>query len=52
VKDGLEIVAVNHVDEVLAHALVAQPEPIEWSEADDLASQPDAAHNATNRTAH
>ncbi|WP_225204977.1 endopeptidase La [Novosphingobium huizhouense] len=37
---GLEIVPVAHVDEVLARALVARPEAIEWTEADDLASQP------------
>jgi len=40
VKEGLEIVPVAHVDEVLRHALVTQPEAIEWTEADDLASQP------------
>ncbi len=40
VKDGLEIIPVAHVDTVLEHALVSQPKPIEWSEADDLASQP------------
>ena len=39
-KEGLEIVPVAHVDEVLRHALVALPEAIEWTEADDLASQP------------
>ncbi|MBT2134112.1 endopeptidase La [Croceibacterium sp. LX-88] len=40
VKEGLEIVPVAHVDEVLRHALTDLPEPIEWTEADDLASQP------------
>lgn len=40
VKEGLEIVAVSHVDEVLRHALVTVPEAIEWTEADDIASQP------------
>ena len=40
VKEGLEIVAVSHVDEVLEHALTSLPDPIEWTEADDLASQP------------
>ena len=39
-KDGLEIVPVAHVDQVLEHALVSQPAPIEWTEADDMASQP------------
>ena len=40
ITDGVEIVPVAHVDEVLAHALVRKPEAIEWTEADDLASQP------------
>jgi ATP-dependent Lon protease len=35
-------VPVSHVDQVLARALTA-PKPIEWTEADDLASQPGAA---------
>ncbi|MEZ5679958.1 MAG: endopeptidase La [Erythrobacter sp.] len=53
VKEGLEIVAVSHVDEVLDHALCSKPEPIEWTEADDLASQPDHPHTATpSPTAH
>ena len=43
VKEGLEIIAVAHVDEVLARALVEAPVAIEWTEADDLASQPGAA---------
>jgi ATP-dependent Lon protease len=42
ILDGLEIIPVSHVDEVLALALVSRPEPIEWTEADDLASQPSA----------
>ncbi|HSG33280.1 MAG TPA: endopeptidase La [Sphingomonadaceae bacterium] len=40
VKSGLEIVPVGHVDQVLERALTSVPEPIEWTEADDLASQP------------
>ncbi|WP_152435756.1 endopeptidase La [Erythrobacter sp. THAF29] len=40
VKEGLEIIPVSHVDEVLEHALTDMPAPIEWTEADDLASQP------------
>ncbi len=43
VKEGLEIIPVSHVDEVLAIALVEAPVAIEWTEADDLASQPGAA---------
>ena len=54
VKEGLEIVPVAHVDEVLRHALVAVPEAIEWTEADDLASQPShpAAGAASPPVAH
>ena len=52
VKDGLEIIPVSHVDAVLEHALVEPIEPIEWSEADDLASQPIAVGQAGNVTAH
>ncbi|MBU3992347.1 MAG: endopeptidase La [Alphaproteobacteria bacterium] len=40
ILDGLEILPVSHVDEVLAIALAAPVEPIEWTDADDLASQP------------
>jgi ATP-dependent Lon protease len=32
VKKNLEIVPVSHVDEVLARALVSQPQPIHWEE--------------------
>ncbi|MFY8040833.1 MAG: endopeptidase La [Bosea sp. (in: a-proteobacteria)] len=33
VKNGLEIVPVSSMHQVLQHALVRQPEPIEWDEA-------------------
>ena len=32
VKSGLEIVPVSRIGEVLSHALVRMPTPIEWSE--------------------
>ncbi len=32
VKEGLEIIPVSHVTEVLKHALVREPEPIEWDD--------------------
>ena len=38
VKDGLTIVPVSHVSEVLARALVRAPEPIEWDEAAEEAA--------------
>jgi len=40
IKEGLELVIVSHVDEVLAHALATPVVPIEWSEADELAALP------------
>ncbi|WP_394270589.1 endopeptidase La [Qipengyuania sp.] len=54
VKEGLTIVPVSHVDEVLEHALTSLPAPIEWTEADDIASQPASGHGevAPGATAH
>ncbi|EQB03348.1 peptidase [Sphingobium quisquiliarum P25] len=43
IREGLEIVPVSHVDEVLARALVSTPEAIAWTEEDDLAAQPSPA---------
>ncbi len=43
VREGLTIVPVSHVDEVLALALALPLAPIEWTEADELAAQPPAA---------
>ena len=40
VRESLEIVPVSHVDEVLARALVEPLQPIEWTDADEHASQP------------
>ncbi len=48
VKAGLEIIAVSHVDEVLARALTEPLVAIEWTEADDLASQPGSTAAAAN----
>ena len=53
VKEGLEIIPVSHVDQVLERALVAPLDAIEWTEADDLASQPITAGGAASPpTAH
>lgn len=38
VKDGLTIIPVTHVSEVLEHALVRKPEAIDWDEADEEAA--------------
>jgi len=40
VRDALEIVPVAHVDEVLARALSQPLTPIEWTEADEQATDP------------
>jgi len=40
IREGLEIIPVKHVDQVLARALVSPLTPIDWSEEDDLAAQP------------
>jgi ATP-dependent Lon protease len=55
VKEGLEILPVSHVDEVLAKALTGPLEPIEWTEADELATHsaaPPLSSPAALPTAH
>ena len=46
IKEGLEIIPVSHVDQVLARALVAPLIPIEWTEADELAAALPVANNS------
>ena len=45
VKEGLEIIPVKHVSEVLERALIRKPEPVEWDEAAEEAAA--AAAKAT-----
>ncbi|NOC44821.1 endopeptidase La [Ruegeria sp. HKCCD7559] len=55
VKEGLEIIPVKHVSEVLEHSLVRTPEPIEWDEAAEEAAAAAAASSETtgpSATAH
>ncbi|NCP12302.1 MAG: endopeptidase La [Sphingomonadales bacterium] len=40
IRANLEILTAEHVDEVLKVALTSPIEPIEWTEADELATQP------------
>ena len=43
VKRGLKIIPVSTADQVLGHALVRAPSPIEWEEsADDAIAKPAA----------
>ncbi|MBS9718610.1 endopeptidase La [Pseudohalocynthiibacter aestuariivivens] len=59
VKDGLRIIPVSHVSEVLKHALAEVPKPVEWDqEAEDAAAAKAAisgqsgAQNTTHGAAH
>ncbi len=55
VKEGLDIIPVDHVSEVLKHALVSQPEAIEWDEEAEEAAAAAAAlkgGDASGATAH
>jgi ATP-dependent Lon protease len=46
VKNGLELVPVSHLDEVLKHALVRQPTPIVWDEEAEEAAAAARAKSA------
>jgi ATP-dependent Lon protease len=48
IRDGLVIIPVKHVDEVLALALAEPLVAIDWTEADELAAQPPHAQNIPN----
>ena len=52
VKEGLELVPVKHVSEVLKYALVSAPEPIDWDEAAEEAAAQLAAASGPSATAH
>ncbi|MCA0272759.1 MAG: endopeptidase La [Proteobacteria bacterium] len=55
VKEGMKIIPVSHVREVLKHALVRQPEPIVWdAEAEEAAAAKAPADKGDNlgATAH
>ncbi|AHZ81357.1 DNA-binding protein [Brucella canis] len=52
VKNNLEIVPVSRVGEVLKHALVRQPEPIEWTEQENPTAVPPVEDEAGASLAH
>ncbi|WP_262028944.1 endopeptidase La [Microvirga sp. Mcv34] len=53
VKNGLEIVPVSMMDQVLQHALVRMPERIEWDEAAELKShKPSVEDDSAGVIAH
>ncbi len=43
VKEGLEIIPVEHVRDVLRHALTETPTPVDWDEAAEEAAAAEAA---------
>jgi len=48
IKEGLEIIPVENMDQVLSHALTRMPIEIEWDEEAYYASQQIAATNVGN----
>lgn len=52
VKNNLEIVPVSRVGEVLKHALVREPEPIEWKEPETPVASASVDDEAGVSTAH
>ncbi|MGE3364642.1 MAG: endopeptidase La [Rhizobiaceae bacterium] len=53
VKSGMEIIPVSRVGEVLRHALVRMPEPIEWTEpVETSAAKPEVLDEAGKSLAH
>ncbi|KAA0970676.1 endopeptidase La [Aureimonas fodinaquatilis] len=52
VKNNLEIVPVSRIGEVLSHALVRMPEPIEWDESAAPLPAVDSADEGATTTAH
>ncbi|KAB2684090.1 MULTISPECIES: endopeptidase La [Brucella/Ochrobactrum group] len=52
VKNSLEIVPVSRVGEVLRHALVREPEPIEWTEPANATPVPSVEEEAGAPMAH
>ncbi|SNT29279.1 endopeptidase La [Sphingopyxis indica] len=51
ITEQLKIIPVSHVDQVLAEALASPVEPIEWTEADELAASPPHAPGADPESA-
>ena len=55
VKSGLEIIPVSNVREVLKHALIREPEPIDWDEEAEeaaAAARLEASGGSAGATAH
>ena len=49
VKDGLKIIPVTNMEEVLKIAIVREPIPIDWEEPDDVETAAVSAENEENQ---
>ncbi|MES2443445.1 MAG: endopeptidase La, partial [Pseudomonadota bacterium] len=52
IREGLEIIPVKHVDEVLRLALTEKLTSIDWTDADELAAQPPVGVPGIGETVH
>jgi ATP-dependent Lon protease len=52
VKNGMEIIPVSRVGDVLRHALVRMPDPIEWVEPAETPASVDATDDSGKGLAH
>ena len=57
VKEGLEIIPISHVSEVIEHALIRKPVPIDWDEAAEeeaaaARALPKSSDGSTTATTH
>jgi ATP-dependent Lon protease len=53
VKNGLEIIPVSRMDEVIKHALIRQPQPVEWDEeAEPIAPRKPGEEDPAGVVAH
>jgi ATP-dependent Lon protease len=52
VKNGMEIVPVSRMEEVIKHALIRQPQPIKWEEDLSVAKAKPTDEEAAGIVAH
>jgi ATP-dependent Lon protease len=52
VKKNLKLIPVAHVDDVISQALVRKPEPIEWTDPEEVAAEPKKGEGAAASLPH
>ncbi|VAW24276.1 ATP-dependent protease La Type I, partial [hydrothermal vent metagenome] len=52
VKEGLEIIPVSRMGQVIEHALVETPKPIEWTPQDQSRAADDASKDSASSMPH